>query len=328
MARYVVITVLLSVMTVMSLQCMQSSNLGWNGAQYDQASDRQFQAGKMLLNQMEVHLGKLEPNAVVLELGCGTGRLAAEIAQNHVPSGKVIGVDSCQSMINEANKRQEVQSIENLSFELQDARALNFDDETFDACISVFCLHWIYTLDDMRSALNHIAQTLKPGGKFAAIFNIPDSEEHPFLLQRAARNLIRSDEWSQFYVDKYSEVGVLGNEITLQQYKHLLQEVGLLGEVSVQNVGVCNMTKEVRIATLSILPAFKAVTRELEEQLECNRHGDSIELIIETERKLENLRAAFIKDIFTEFDKLGMKNDDGTYKQCTPVGMIIAQKPS
>ncbi|MCW5865617.1 MAG: methyltransferase, partial [Candidatus Eremiobacteraeota bacterium] len=42
----------------------------------------------------ETFFQRLQPDARVLDVGCGDGRLTVQIAQ-HVPSGFVLGVDNC-----------------------------------------------------------------------------------------------------------------------------------------------------------------------------------------------------------------------------------------
>jgi arsenite methyltransferase len=55
---------------------------------YDEVSTRQYNHGKILIAELG-----LEPGARVLDIGCGTGRLGAHVADLVGPRGEVIGID-------------------------------------------------------------------------------------------------------------------------------------------------------------------------------------------------------------------------------------------
>lgn len=56
---------------------------------YEQLSiDRQFKAGKILLNALQI-----KPGEKLLDIGAGTGLLAEYAAQRTGPEGAVIGID-------------------------------------------------------------------------------------------------------------------------------------------------------------------------------------------------------------------------------------------
>ena len=98
------------------------------------------------------------PGERILDLGCGTGQLASEIAAH---GAVVIGVDRSPEMIGEARKK-----FPSLDFLVCDARALPFREE-FDAVFSNAALHWVQEADQ---AVAGIARALKPDGRFVAEF--------------------------------------------------------------------------------------------------------------------------------------------------------------
>src|SRR5215467_3472402 len=57
-------------------------------ATYEDLSDGQFENGKQLISDLDVRRGDR-----VLDIGMGTGRLAAHVAAIVGPSGSVIGID-------------------------------------------------------------------------------------------------------------------------------------------------------------------------------------------------------------------------------------------
>ena len=75
-----------------------------------------------------------KPGERILDLGCGTGPIAAEIAAK---GATVVGVDRSPEMIQQARKNYPA-----LRFEVMDAREIAFA-EPFDAVLSNATLHWI-----------------------------------------------------------------------------------------------------------------------------------------------------------------------------------------
>lgn len=101
----------------------------------------------------------------ILDVGCGEGKITAEIA-SRVQRGSVVGVDPSHDMIRFAKKHftltmSKGASPGNLRFEVGDARRLPFKDQ-FDLAISFNALHWI---PDQNAALRSIRSALVPRAK-------------------------------------------------------------------------------------------------------------------------------------------------------------------
>ena len=90
----------------------------------------------------------------ILDVGCGTGQLTAEIAN---AGADVIGIDASPEMIQAARK-----NFPKLRFEVCDATTMGFDQE-FDAVFSNAALHWVL---DQENAVACISRALQPGGRF------------------------------------------------------------------------------------------------------------------------------------------------------------------
>ena len=125
----------------------------WNPKLYDDRHAFVWRHGAALIDLLAPR-----PGEVVLDLGCGTGHLTAQIAD---AGASVLGVDSSAEMIAEAR-----QAYPALAFEVGDARHLILDGR-FDAVFSNAVLHWV-TEPDLAAA--GIARALKPGGRFVAEF--------------------------------------------------------------------------------------------------------------------------------------------------------------
>jgi trans-aconitate 2-methyltransferase len=94
----------------------------------------------------------------ILDLGCGTGQLTADIAKR---GARVIGIDQSQEMVDQAQK-----NFPDLWFELGDATQFQ-TTHPFDAVFSNAVLHWIKRPAD---AIGRVWDALRPGGRFVAEF--------------------------------------------------------------------------------------------------------------------------------------------------------------
>ena len=127
----------------------------WDAADYRDSSSQQKKWGRELLSKL-----RLSGEERVLDIGCGDGKLTAEIAEL-VPSGHVVGTDSSPEMIAFAREAFPRDSHPNISWEVMDARELTFEEE-FDVIFSNAVLHWV---SDHSPVLHGVRKSLKPGGK-------------------------------------------------------------------------------------------------------------------------------------------------------------------
>ena len=128
---------------------------GWDAKDYASNSQNQYAWAKELISKLQ-----LASDESILDIGCGDGKITAEIAQT-VPKGRVVGIDSSPNMINLAKHNFPQQRFSNLSFELMNAQQLVFEQE-FDVSFSNAALHWIM---DQKSVLAGVYKSLRSGGK-------------------------------------------------------------------------------------------------------------------------------------------------------------------
>jgi SAM-dependent methyltransferase len=102
-------------------------------------------------------VGEVRPRRI-LDVGCGDGRIPSLYG-----APEVICVDSSEASVKAAGQR-------GLDARLADAQELPFDDASFDV---VTCNHALYHVPDRDRALAEIVRVLRPGGRFAGIYNTP-----------------------------------------------------------------------------------------------------------------------------------------------------------
>jgi trans-aconitate 2-methyltransferase len=125
----------------------------WNANLYDAKHDFVWKYGADVVSLLDPRAGER-----ILDLGCGTGHLTAQIAAS---GARVTGVDRSADMVAAARL-----AYPNLKFEISGARKLSFRDE-FDAVFSNATLHWIH---EPELVLQGIWSALRAGGRFVAEF--------------------------------------------------------------------------------------------------------------------------------------------------------------
>jgi trans-aconitate methyltransferase len=125
----------------------------WDAGEYDAKHAFVYEKAKVLVDLLKPVHGER-----ILDLGCGTGVLTAEIASR---GAEIYGIDRSVEMIQQAKSK-----FPTLRFEVADATELKFDGE-FDAVFSNAVLHWIPEPEKVAAG---IARALKPGGRFVAEF--------------------------------------------------------------------------------------------------------------------------------------------------------------
>ena len=106
----------------------------------------------------------LEPGQKALDLCCGTGDLAFELAERVGPGGEVVGADFSNPMLDLA--REKAGSRAQVRFEWADALDLPYEDGCFDALTIAFGAR---NLADLDLGLSEMRRVLRPGGRLVIL---------------------------------------------------------------------------------------------------------------------------------------------------------------
>jgi ubiquinone/menaquinone biosynthesis C-methylase UbiE len=104
-------------------------------------------------------LCRVNEDAVVLDVGCGTGGNSCYLVEKY--GCRVVGIDIAEQMIRYAQKRAEEMGLtDRVSFRVGDAYGLEFPDGSFDAVLTVFVSQFL----DLARAFPEFYRVLKEGG--------------------------------------------------------------------------------------------------------------------------------------------------------------------
>ena len=132
------------------------------------------------------------PGETVLEVGPGTGYYALPVARWLAPDGTLHIVDVQQAMLDHTVRRARDEGITNIEPLLGDARALPYDDASFDAAYLVAVLGEV---PDQDAALRELRRVLKPDGRLVVgeLFGDPHMVGASSLRRRSAAAGLRFD---------------------------------------------------------------------------------------------------------------------------------------
>jgi ubiquinone/menaquinone biosynthesis C-methylase UbiE len=116
-------------------------------------------AGRRTVERLALRTG-----ATVLDVGCGTGASAIPAAMAVGPTGRVIGVDLADQLLDRAREKAQQHGLLNVEFRQGDMEDLGYRDGNFDAVISIFS---VFFVPDMTKQVAELWRMVKPGGQLA-----------------------------------------------------------------------------------------------------------------------------------------------------------------
>jgi ubiquinone/menaquinone biosynthesis C-methylase UbiE len=129
-------------------------------------------------------LATCPPPARLLDVGCGTGALAARLAARGY---EATGLDPSDGMLSVLRERApDVTAVK------ASATEMPFDDGAFDLSVSVATMHHIAEPGAVRRALSEMVRVVRPGGTVIVWDHNPRNPYWPYLMKRVPQD--RGDE--------------------------------------------------------------------------------------------------------------------------------------
>lgn len=132
----------------------------WKSDDYHRLSDPQFGWGVKVLKKLQAF--PLRGDEHILDAGCGSGRVTAEILKAF-PCTHVTALDASQNMVDQARKtisvfadRAQVEQLDLLDLAIE---------QRFDVIFSTAVFHWI---NDHQKLFNNLFRSMRPGGLLLA----------------------------------------------------------------------------------------------------------------------------------------------------------------
>jgi len=117
--------------------------------------------GQAVMDRLEIAVG-----ASVLDVGCGCGATAVELARRVGPAGRVVGLDISRVMLERARERAREAGRQNVQFLDADAQTHAFEPASADAVFSRF---GVMFFADPVQAFRNLRRALVPGGRLGFV---------------------------------------------------------------------------------------------------------------------------------------------------------------
>lgn len=148
-------------------------------------------------------------DTVVLDFGCGTGRISKFISPM---VKKVIGIDITEGMVKVAEKENNGDNIEYFVF---DGQNINLPSNSIDLIISVYVLQFVVNTDYFKETLKEFSRILKPSGKLLFIEQVSYQANNKPLSGKSATGKSSTKNNYLRSVDKFFK---LENEFPIRIY--------------------------------------------------------------------------------------------------------------
>jgi demethylmenaquinone methyltransferase/2-methoxy-6-polyprenyl-1,4-benzoquinol methylase len=109
---------------------------------------------------------ELAPGDSALDVCCGTGDLAVELRERVGPTGRVVGCDFSEQMLELAREKVDRLGLSDVEFEWADALDLPYGDSSFDAVTVGF---GVRNLADLPRGIAELTRLLRPGGRLVIL---------------------------------------------------------------------------------------------------------------------------------------------------------------
>lgn len=118
-----------------------------------------------------------QPGERIVDVGCGPGTTAVQLAELVGPEGRVTALDIAESMAAAARRRAERSGATNVDVVVHDLELAPLD-EVYDAVFSRF---GVMFFPDPPAAFANLARSLRPGGRLSCVVWGP-LEENPWMF--------------------------------------------------------------------------------------------------------------------------------------------------
>jgi len=158
----------------------------WDAAEYAANSVPQLAWARELIARLN-----LRGDEHILDVGCGDGKITAEIAMS-LTRGSATGVDASPQMVEFARKTFPPARVPNVRFHAMDARKIKFERQ-FDLVFSNAALHWV---DDHLAFLRGTSACLRSGGRLVVSCGGKGNAQDVFV---ALRPVMRMKRWREYF---------------------------------------------------------------------------------------------------------------------------------
>ncbi len=196
-----------------------AKSIGYSNKEIDSASDANLGLGC----GNPVAIGNIKEGDIVLDLGSGAGFDCFLASKKVGNSGKVIGVDMTEEMIERATANAKKYGYKNVQFKLGEIENLPIDDNSIDVVISNCVINLV---PDKVTAFNEMYRVLKQEGKvyisdIVLLKNLPDDlKNDEKLLVACVGGALLKDDYLEIIKKAGFKVKILDEDIDISKRQY------------------------------------------------------------------------------------------------------------
>src|SRR5574338_99054 len=142
--------------------------------------------GSANIDQWTNELLKPQPGMLILDVGCGAGKLCFLFNERTGGKARITGGDFSEELLGKAREKNQ-QLGADVEFQFLDFnKPFDFLNDTFDLCTSAFA---IYYASDLKFTFGEAHRVLKPGGRLFVSGPLPENKQMFYDIIREATNL-------------------------------------------------------------------------------------------------------------------------------------------
>ena len=197
---------------------------------------------------LPTQFAKIQKGDTVIDLGSGAGNDCFVARYETGESGKVIGIDFTEKMINKARENAEKLGFNNVEFRYGDIEDMPVSDNVADVVVSNCVLNLV---PDKKKVVSEIFRVLKPGGHFSIsdivlVGDLPEAlRQDAEMYAGCVSGAIQKEEYLGIIKESGFENVTLQKEKTIEipddiLSKYLSSEA--IGDFKNENTGIFSIT--------------------------------------------------------------------------------------
>lgn len=164
---------------------------------------------------------KLQPNDVILDVGCGSGKQCFSYYDNLQGKATITGGDVSEELLNQAREEDNHRNSGMKFIHLDFNKSFPIDGDTFDF---VSCCFAIYYAENVPFTIGEIHRVIRPGGRFFTTGPMPQNKQlfYDIIREATGKQIPLMPGSSRFSTEFQSTIEAIFSKVELHLFENPL----------------------------------------------------------------------------------------------------------